>query len=527
MKDHLGSLDVVVVFAYLAGLSGIGVYFSKRQTSSEEYFLGSRRMPWFVVGVSLVATLISAMTYLSVPGETIRYGIGFFSSLLAYPLVVLVVSRVVIPVIVRLPIRSVYEYLEKRYGGSVRTLGASAFIASRLLWIGLIIYSASFAISTMTGTDIRFIILIMGLVTTFYTTLGGIRAVIWTDFSQFTLMVGSIVLIPIYISFRTGTGPKTWWHIFSEAGRAQVQFFNFDPTVRVTALGMLAEIFFWNICTHGADQLAMQRYLSTSSITSAKRSLWVSTICTVALICLLVFCGISLFAFYYLQSGSPLQVFQADISLRADQLLPTFIVSELPNGFSGLLLAAVLAAAMSSLSSGINSISNVFVTDALERLGSGQKNRTGVMLERTIAIVAGMLGIAIALQVAAAMASTRWNLIELMERVNHLFVGPLGVLVFAGILFPRVGKEAAFAGFLLALLISVCVSFGKACFGLGANFSFMWVIPASFLSGILSAVLLSFILPPPAPPQIIGLTLKQLRKESDLMGAAAKQELKA
>jgi SSS family solute:Na+ symporter len=508
MKNNLGALDLVVIFAYLAGLSAIGVYFSRRQTSSEEYFLGNRRMPWFVVGVSLVATLISAMTYLSVPGETIRYGIGFFSSLLAYPLVVLVVSRVVIPVIVRLPIRSVYEYLEKRYDGSVRSLGAAAFIASRLLWIGLIIYTASFAVSTMTGAEIYLTILIIGLVTTVYTTLGGIRAVIWTDFSQFTIMVASAVLIPLYISFRTGTGPSVWWHIFSEAGRTKVQLFNFDPTVRITVLGMLAEIFFWNICTHSADQLAVQRYLSTSSVASARRSLWVSTICTVALICLLVFCGISLFTFYYLQSGSSLETFQAEIALHADQALPKFIAAELPDGLSGLLLAAVLAAAMSSLSSGINSISNSVVTDGLERLRLWQRSRRGVKFERIIAILVGIIGITTALLVAAAMTSTRWNLIELMERVNHLFVGPLGVLVFAGILLPRVGTKAAFAGFSVALLTSICIAFGKLFPGSQASFSFMWIIPASFLSGIFSAALLSFILPRPSPSQITGLTLR-------------------
>jgi SSS family solute:Na+ symporter len=507
----LNVLDLAVIFAYLVGLSGIGIYFSKKQSSREEYFLGNRQMPWLIVGVSLVATLISAMTYLSVPGEAIKFGIGFFSSLLAYPLVIPVVNRVVIPVIVRLPIRSVYEYLEKRYGGGIRSLGAAAFVSSRLLWIGLIIYTTSFAVSTMTGANIKSIILVIGLVTTLYTTLGGMRAVIWTDFSQFLLMLGSIVLVPIYIAFRTGTGPSFWWHVFSEAGRTEVRLFSFDPAVRVTVLGMLIEIFFWNICTHSSDQLAVQRYLSTPSLTAARRTLWVSTICTVTLISLLVFCGIALFAFDYLQSGLPLQVFQREIASHADQALPRFIATELPHGISGLLLAAVLAAAMSSLSSGINSISNVVVTDGLERLGAWKRYRHtgGVSLERTVAIIAGLIGLGVALAVAASLVSMKWNLVEMMERLNHLFVGPLGVLVFAGILFPRVGKEAALVGFMFALLTSIYVSFGREILPWGFEFSFMWVVPASFTLGMAFAWVSSLALPQPASSQVDGLTLRR------------------
>jgi SSS family solute:Na+ symporter len=509
----LGRWDIVMLLGYMVMLVGVGVYFSQRQRSREEYFLAGRRMPWFLVGVSLVATLISTATYVSVPGEMIRYGIGFFSSVLAYPLVIPIVTRLVIPTLMRLHIRSVYEYLEKRYDGSVRTLGALAFVLSRLLWLGLILYTVSFAVSAMLGLSVRVLILLVGAVTIFYTTIGGIRTVIWTDFLQFAIMVGGALAVPVFVWLRTHTGPEFWWRLFSEAGRAQVALFSFDPTVRVTVGGMLLAVFFWNLCTYGADQIAVQRYLSTPSIRAARRSLWISTLGTLALVGLLMFCGIALFAFSYLKSGASLSVFQAEIVREADRIFPRFVVQELPEGISGLLVAAVLAAAMSSFSSGVNAISHVIVTDGFERWGERWFSRPGLRRERALALAIGALGMGIALLLAAAMRITNWNLVELMERVNHLFLGPLGVLVFAGLLSPRVGKPSALAGFALAFLTSLVVSFGKQVLGWGASLSFMWIIPGSFLVGTLGAFVLSRLLPPPDRTHIVGLTIRELSSE--------------
>jgi len=511
INGSFGKWDLLVLVGYFLLLSGIGLIVSRRQRSPEEYFLAGRRMPWFIVGISLVATLISTATYVSVPGEMIRYGIGFFSALLVYPLVIPVVTRVVIPTLMRLRIRSVYEYLGRRYDGSVRSLGALAFILSRLVWIGLILYTASFAVSEMTGVPIPTIALAIGVVTIFYTTLGGLRAVIWTDFLQFAIMIGGVLAVPVIVGIRTQTGPTEWWSLFSQAGRTQVAVFSLDPTVRVTIGGMLLAIFFWNICTYGADQIAVQRYLSTPSVQAARRSLWTSTLGTIVLVGLLMFCGVALFAYMYMTSGTPLAAFQTDIAREADRVFPQFIVRELPEGLSGLLLAAVLAAAMSSLSSGMNAIAHVLVTDVLERFGG--RSGSGLKRERALAGIVGIFGIGIALLLAIVMRTTGWNLVELMERVNHLFVGPLGVLVFGGLLSSRVGKTAALIGFVLALSTSLIIAFGKELLGLTRSLSFMWIVPGSVLVGLLSAFALSVVFPPPDRTRLIGLTLSEPREE--------------
>ena len=185
---HLSLLDFMVIAAYLLGLSLVGFYFSKRQTSEVAYFLGNRRLPWPIVGVSVMASLISTLTYLSLPGEMIAHGTGYFYSVIALILVIPLVTRVIIPALRQLPVTTVYEYFGRRYGPVTRSVSAVVYIFSRLLWVSLIIYTASFAVHEMTAWDIRVIVLVIGIVTTVYTTVGGMTAVVWTDCVQGVLL---------------------------------------------------------------------------------------------------------------------------------------------------------------------------------------------------------------------------------------------------------------------------------------------------------------------------------------------------
>lgn len=495
---HLHTLDFIVIAIYLLGLVAIGFLFAGRQKDKATYFLGNRRMPWFLAGISVIATLLSTMTYLAIPGEMIRYGIGLFSSLLAFFVIVPFVNYLIIPFLMRLEVTSVYEYIETRFNLTTRMLAASAFIVSRVIWTGLIIYMAAFAIAAMTGWSIAFIIILIGLITTLYTTVGGISAVMWTDLAQFFILLGGALFVPIYIGFVTDAGPATWWSTFSEAGRTQVPLYSFDPAVRLTVIGMMVSSFIWNICTHGADQVAAQRYLTTPSAAAARRSVLVFSIANVAMILLLAVVGLALFYFFYLRSGLPVQAFQEQIAPEADKVFPRFIAANLPAGISGLILAALLAAAMSSLSSAINSISTVAVTDFIDRFRLFANQQNHLLLAMGIAAITGLLGIASALTVNGFMRTGEWNLLELMERGNHLFVAPLGVLFFVGFLVPRAGSRAAIGGFLAGLATSVSVSFGKEIYGLENPIGFIWNLPGSFVVAFVTTVLLGFVFKRPA-----------------------------
>ncbi len=490
---HLHIIDLVVVVVYFIGVTGIGVYFARQQTDKAAYFLGDRRVHWFLAGISIIATLLSTVSYLAVPGEMIRYGIGFASSLLGFVIIIPIVSFLIIPFLMRLQVTSIYEYIEIRFGLGARLVAATAFVVSRVIWMGLICYTAAFAITTMTGWSISTLVVLMACFTMFYTTLGGLKAVIWTDLFQFVILLGGAVVTPVYVAAVTHSTPVGWWEAFSEAGRTQVPLYSLDPTVRLTIVGMIVSKIVWDICTHGADQVAAQRYLSTSSARMARRSLLVSATSNICMVLLLLLVGLSLFYFFFQQSGLPVQQFQEEIARDADKVFPRFIASNLPVGYSGLILAALLAAVMSSLSSGMNSISSVVVTDFCERLRVMQAWHGSLYLARGITVIAGLLSICLALTVNNFMQTGRWNLIELMERGNHLFVAPLGALFFVGFLFPRADSRAALGGFLAGVATSLTISFGKEVFGWDKAIGFVWNLPSSFFASMAVTYLLSLV----------------------------------
>jgi len=505
----LTNLDVVVVVIYVMFLSAIGIYFFRRQTSREEYLMGGRSMHWMLLGGSMMATLLSTITFLSVPGEMIRFGIALMSGTIAMPLFVPVANRILIPVLRRLSITSAYAYLEKRFDVRFRILTSFIFVLRTIIWMGLIIYTCSFAVSAITGWDLYLTIVIAGLVTTLYTTAGGLRTVVWTDNLQLVILLGGALAIPVVIGFSIDTGPVSWWSTFSEAGRTQIQLFSWDLTVRITVVGIVMSNFFWNICTLGGDQVAVQRYLSCPNLSAARKTVWTFALLNFIVTVALLFCGLSLFAFYAGRSGLSTQAFQEQIATEADRIMPMFIVDELPAGVSGLLLAALLAAAMSSLSSGINSISGVVVSDFFERFSVFKTYVQNLWADKVVSLIAGLVGVGTSVSIALMVEGTDWNLIELAGRLNHIFVGPLGVLFFAGILFRHVGKQAAFLGFATATLMSLFICFGKEWFGLEKSLSFIWVVPLPFLVGLALAGLGAYLFPRPSKHLVNGLTLHE------------------
>ena len=497
---HLESLDLVVITLYFVGLLALGVLSSREQTSYDDYYLAGRNVPWLLAGVSVVATLLSSVSFVVLPGEMIRNGIGYFSSMVAFVLIIPTVNRVVIPSLMRLPVTTIYDYLEWRFGIPARKLGATVFVVIRLIWMGLILYTAARAITPMTGWSLPPLVLAMGLVTVFYTTLGGMRAVLWSDFAQFVILVGGALLIPCYIAINTSSGPSDWWSVFAQGTRAHTPIFSFDPTERTTLVGMVMLTFLWNICTHSSDQVAAQRYLCTRTAREAKNSFWVFSLGNIAIITLLMICGLALYYFRFLNDALPMAEFQERITAEADEVMPNFIAKHLPPGVTGLILAALLAAAMSSVSSGINSISAVVATDLMNKAGRTEAEPPSLTMPRLLALASGGIAIAGALLVNAMMSVVDWNLVDLIERINHLFVAPLGAVFFAGIWFRHVGLGAVILDFVAGVATSITVSFSAAIFDY--DISFMWILPSSFAMSIFVAYVIGFWLEAPSDSQL-------------------------
>ena len=183
------------------------------------------------------------------------------------------------------------------------------------------------------------------------------RAVLWSDFAQFIILFGGVVFVPLFIAIKTSSTPADWLKVFAEAERATVPIFSFDPTERTTVFGLILMLYVWNVCTHGADQIAAQRYLSTPSADTAKWSFWIFSIANVSLLILIMVVGLALFYFRYQAAGLTVAEFHRLSRGQADDVFPQFLAEHLPPGASGLMLSALLAAAMSSVSSGINSCS--------------------------------------------------------------------------------------------------------------------------------------------------------------------------
>lgn len=485
---QLNGLDIAVIVAYMAAMSLIGVYFSRKMESRSDFFLGGRGMHWILVGGSL--SLFSTISFMAVPGEMIRYGLGFFVAYLIVPLVIPVINRIVLPILMKLPISSAYDYLDKRFGTGVMKTSEYVFVAKTLLWMGAIIYTASLAVNAVTGWNIYFIIAIIGVITTFYTSAGGLQSVIWTDFIQTALFTGCALIIPIYILYVTGIGPLGWWESFSQAGKTEIVTFSLDPTVRVTTVGNMASVFFYFVCVSASDQMIVQRYLSTPSLTYARRSVWVYILSNLTSIIFLMICGLSLFAFYRFQSTLPINEFQTEIAANADKAMLQFIVQELPHGIAGLIVAGLLAAAMSGLSSGMNGVASVLITKFPQAQNRFKIFRQGLWLERSIGIVMGFFGVMLAVGITISMERTNWNLVELSGRLVNLFAGPLAVLFFSGLLIKRSNSFSVLIGFSISVLSSIFIGFSQQLFGF-QNLSFTWIIPISFLVGFIVTWLIS------------------------------------
>jgi len=280
----LQPLDWCLIFVYAASTILLGVYYARKQTSAREYFVGDGKMNPFFVGVSLFATLLSTISYLSMPGESSGKGPVVLCSFLALPLVYLVVGHVLLPVYMRHRVTSAYELLESRLGLSIRLLGATLFLILRLVWMTLLIYLAAKAMIVMMGVDgswIPWIVLVTGIVSVVYTTLGGLKAVIVTDFMQTVLMFGGALLVLATVTYDFGGFgwvPTTWQpHWDSQP------IVSLDPKTRVTVLGTVLSIFAWYVSTLGGDQTSVQRFMATENLAAARKALG-TQLCTVFVI---------------------------------------------------------------------------------------------------------------------------------------------------------------------------------------------------------------------------------------------------
>mgnify|MGYP003599562277 CR=1 FL=1 len=507
----LRGIDYATIAAYMVGTFGIAVWFSRRQKTTEDFFVGGRSMPWFAVGLSILATLFSTLTYLALPGEIIGKGIGFIAGYCALPFAAIVILKFWIPFFMRLRLVSAYEYLERRFSYPVRLVGAVLFILLRLGWMSMVVYAASMALDRvkgpdfagLPGRDLYWVIGAIGLAAAVYAAVGGIQAMIWIDVLQCLLLLAGVLLAIGFVAFKDGTGPIAWLHTARDHGLGSIEVVDFNITVRVTMLTAFISIFFWEICTHGSDQVVLQRYFSTSSLRAARRSYLTNLGVNLLMALLLAMAGLALLSFFV--NHRDLWPTTDGVPERADRLFPHFLGSHLPPGCAGLVIAAFLCDAIQTLEAGVNSITAVATNDLVPRLRRGGRRRFSELGFVRVMVVGVCLVVTCnAYFVSFVIDAYKYGLMEMLPKFFNLFVGPLASMFFIGMFLPRattrtvlpsvaVGMTVAVLWNWWAQIVGTHHAWWRATFGSGDPPTFLLAIAVPTLTTFGTAALLSLV----------------------------------
>lgn len=449
---NLSGIDQVVLLLYMAVVLGLGFYFSRRNVSTEEYFLGGRRFSGWVIGLSLVGTSISSITFIAYPGDAYKTSWLRFLPNLLLPVAVLVAAWMFLPHFRKGNATSAYEFLERRYGPSIRVYGALAFILAQLVRISTILYLLALLIQEVVGLDPVTAIWAAGVFVAFYTVIGGIDAVIWTDVMQtIVLLLGGILCLYVIVDLVPGGLASIWERAISDdklsfaelrGGELVPVGWGFSLSEKTATMMLLLGLTNW-LTEYSSNQNTVQRFCAASSLQQARRGLLVCVLGSLPIWAFYMFLGTSLYVlFQYYPTEISSQIL--DGSRKAEQIMPYFIINYLPKGLLGLVIAAALAAAMSSLDSSINSVTTVSVTDIYKRhLAPGRQDRHYLVVAWTLAVVVSLCMVFGALLIMRAETKTLQDTATILV---SLFGGGLLGLYLYGFLAKSGDSRAVWLG---------------------------------------------------------------------------------
>ena len=505
-QGGLTFIDVTVIVTYLLIMLYMGLKIARKQRSTEDFFVGGRDLPAWAVGISLFASVMSTILYLGQPGEMFRTGLSFLTRNLPLPLILIVVCFVWIPFFMRLRLTSAYEYLERRFNYSVRALAAIFCLLLIFGWISVVVLTASMALVEITRIEaiLPFIndadsavyatILGVGAFSIFYTTLGGIRAVIWTDVIQFfVLLIGALFTMGA-VAWMTGSNVGDWIEVSQTYKHEEVQWFDWDVRNRSTVFSISLSLFMWMVCTHGANQMAMQRYFTVRNVKAARISYVISAVAALALGVILAGVGISLM--YFIQqydlpaSAGILSDIRSVRNVAQDSVFPQFISIYMPSGLRGLVVAALFAAAMSTIDSGANSASTILTVDFIRRFDPNSEAGQ-LELKRARIMTACMGVLVVGYTIALYELSKGSDIISLAQKGFNCFLGPLGALFVLGMFVKKATPIAVIPAFILGEIVGVSASYSTELFDV--DFSTHLVIGFSWLVTFFSALFIGYL----------------------------------
>jgi SSS family solute:Na+ symporter len=443
----LNKLDLTIVALYLAGITLFGLRFRKRQRSLRDYFLADRNIPWWAIALSIVAAETSTLTIISIPGLAYDSNLTFLQVVMGYVVGRVIISVVLLPHYFRGDLYTAYELIERRFGRGLRSLTAGLFLSTRAAAEGVRIYAVSIVVGIALGTgEIASIAMITAL-TLIYTFEGGLAAVIWTDVVQTVIYVGG-TLVGVFTILHLV--PGGWITIHSlAAGAGKLQVFDFTPSVWIpyTFWAGLIGGTFLTTATHGTDQLFVQRLLAARDQKQSTTALLASAVAIFFQFALFLVVGLMLFAFYRLPSAH---------FGRADRIYPIFIVTEMPHGLSGLLIAAILAAAMSNLSAALNSLSSSSIIDFYLRGRKDVDEKRQVRLSRMATFAWGLVLFALAVLSLHKVG----RVVEVGLQIASVAYGALLGVFLLGVLTKKATQNGAMVGMLCGFVTELYLWLG-------------------------------------------------------------------
>ncbi|XP_022088056.1 sodium-coupled monocarboxylate transporter 1-like [Acanthaster planci] len=449
--------DYVVFGLMLAVSVFIGIYYGctgGKQKTTKEFLLADRNMNPIPVAMSLVASFISAITVLGTPAETYIYGTMFWLFGFAYILTGIAVTRLFLPVFYRLGVTSANEYLEKRFNKVVRVAGTLTYFLQMVLYMGIVIYAPALAFNAVTNLSLWGSVVAIGVACTFYTTVGGMKAVLWTDAFQMCVMMAGFLAVIIEGSLRLG-GFIQVWKIAEEGGR--IDFWNFspDPSIRHTFWSVVVGGCFTWTATYGVNQSQVQRYLTVGNLRRSRISLYLATVGMVIVVSCACSAGLVMYSYYANQRCDPYTSNQID---QTDQLIPIFVMElfgGLP-GLPGLFTSSVFSAALSTVSSGLNSLAAVTAEDLVRPCFKKMQEERYTLVTKGIAMGFGLLS----LLVAYIVSLLNKGVLQLALSLFGMTGGPLMGVFSLGMFFPWSNSKGALTGLICGLAMAFWVGIG-------------------------------------------------------------------
>ena len=444
----LNHLDFAIIALYLAGITLFGLRFRRKQRTLRDYFLAGRDIPWWAIALSVVAAETSTLTIISIPGLAYDTNLTFLQVIMGYLVGRIVISFLLLPHYFRGDLYTAYELIERRFGRGLRSLTAGLFLLTRAAAEGVRVYAVSIVVSIALGTGEMASIAIITALTLIYTFEGGLAAVIWTDVVQTVIYVGGTLVGLVTILHLV---PGGWNAIhFAAAAAGKFQVFDFRASFAIPYTfwaGVIGGTFF-TTASHGTDQLIVQRLLAARGQKQSAMALVSSGLAILFQFALFLFVGVMLFAYYRVPSAT---------FGRADRIYPTFIVSHIPHGIAGLLIAAILAAAMSNLSAALNSLSSSVMLDFYFRFRPEVDEKQRLLLSR----IATVFWALVLFGLAVIALHRVGRVVEVGLQIASVAYGALLGVFLLGVLTKRANQHGAIAGMVAGFAIELCLWLGS------------------------------------------------------------------